>query len=158
MMNTRGLTKGWQYGYFEARLRIPKAQGTTPAFWLLPDHDSKWPPEIDVFEIFQTRAAGDQPAFSSSVHWRDERDGRKHSETVSLAFPDPFGWHVVGLEWTPQWLITYVDGKEVVRRPNRFHEPMYAVFNVAVGGLTEPPDSEVNFPARMELDYFRVWQ
>lgn len=157
MLSSRGMRPGWRYGYFELRVRVPQAPGTTPAFWMLPDDDYAWPPEIDIFEIFQTRAAGAKPPFTSTIHFK-EPDGRKRQEGVHLPFPDPFGWHVIGFDWTPEWMVTFVDGKEVVRRPTIFHEPMTILLTLAVGGLTEAPPDPAAFPARMELDYLKVWQ
>ena len=48
-MNTR---TNWKYGYFEARLKLPKGKGTWPAFWMLPDPFTSWPDggEIDIME------------------------------------------------------------------------------------------------------------
>jgi hypothetical protein len=42
----------WQYGYFEARLKVPGGKGTWPAFWMLPKNFVSWPldGEIDIME------------------------------------------------------------------------------------------------------------
>jgi beta-glucanase (GH16 family) len=45
-----------QYGYFEARLKVPAGQGLWPAFWLLGNEGSTGVNEIDVHEIL-----GQQP-------------------------------------------------------------------------------------------------
>ena len=49
---------GWQYGYFEARIKLPKGKGTWPAFWMMPANNrmpnNGWPRcgEIDIMEEF----------------------------------------------------------------------------------------------------------
>jgi len=155
MLSSRGMTPGWRYGYFEIRLKLPRAQGTTPAVWMLPDKDAVWPPEIDILEMFQRDA---RPALTSSIHWRDPDSGQKQHEGVELPFDRPFDWHVIGFDWTPQWMVTLVDGREIVRRPNIFHRPMTIIIGMAVGGLTAAPRDPTIFPVSMELDYLRVWQ
>lgn len=157
MLSSRGMRAGWRYGYFELRVRVPRAQGTTAAFWMLPDDDYAWPPETDIFEIFQKREFGASPPLTSTIHF-EEPDGRKRQEGIHLPFDRPFDWHVIGFDWSPQWMVTFIDGKEAVRRPNIFHQPMTVLLTLAVGGLTERPGADVAFPARMELDYLKVWQ
>ena len=48
-MNTK---ESWKYGYFEARLKLPKGKGTWPAFWMMPKNYTAWPDdgEIDIME------------------------------------------------------------------------------------------------------------
>ncbi len=46
----------FRYGYFVARLKVPRGVGTWPAFWLnsaarASDGKIAWPPEIDIAEI-----------------------------------------------------------------------------------------------------------
>ena len=38
-----------QYGYFEARIKMPNFLGEWPTFWLA-SQDTVWPPEIDIIE------------------------------------------------------------------------------------------------------------
>ena len=39
--------EGWQHGYFEARIKLPKGKGTWPAFWMMPVNNdwgtNPWP-------------------------------------------------------------------------------------------------------------------
>ena len=49
--NGSGLVKtfqSWQYGWFEAWIKLPKGSPYWPAFWLSGAHS--WPPEIDILE------------------------------------------------------------------------------------------------------------
>ena len=42
--------QGWQYGYIEASIKLPKGKGTWPAFWMMPVNFRSWPAdgEIDI--------------------------------------------------------------------------------------------------------------
>ena len=44
--------QGWQYGYFEASIKLPEGRGTWPAFWMMPVNFKTWPGdgEIDIME------------------------------------------------------------------------------------------------------------
>ena len=44
--------QGWQYGYIEASIKLPKGKGTWPAFWMMPVNFTGWPDsgEIDIME------------------------------------------------------------------------------------------------------------
>lgn len=41
---------GWQYGWFEGWIKLPKGPDYWPAFWL--SGLNHWPPEIDIFEAY----------------------------------------------------------------------------------------------------------
>jgi hypothetical protein len=45
LINTK---EGWQWGWFESWIKLPKGQHFWPAFWL--SGLNHWPPEIDIFE------------------------------------------------------------------------------------------------------------
>ncbi|MEG3174728.1 family 16 glycosylhydrolase [Sphingomonas sp. RB3P16] len=148
-------TQGWysfQYGYIELRAKVRPEMGVTPAFWLLPA-SGEWPPEIDIFEFFNGGP------LSSSLHFKNDPKGS--AEGVATSFSSDGQWHTYGLDWTPDWLITLVDGKEVHRRRNLFHQPMYIIVNTAVGLLSGAPPSaaaDANWHNDMTLDTISVYQ
>ena len=49
-----------RYGYFEARMKLPRAAGVWPAFWMMPTEENpygQWPKcgEIDIAEVLADR-------------------------------------------------------------------------------------------------------
>lgn len=42
--------ESWQYGWFEAEIKLPKGKPLWPAFWLT--GKNSWPPEIDILEAY----------------------------------------------------------------------------------------------------------
>lgn len=144
-------------GIFEMRAKLPLGQGLWPAFWLLPSSlESK--PEIDVVEVL-----GHRPDFfEMNFHYRDgageTRNVGQSFETVDLTK----GWHTYGIEWRADRIVWYLDGVEIWRYSEIQHipkEPMYLLLNLAVGGnWPGDPDETTQFPAKMLVDYVRVWQ
>ncbi|HEX9016730.1 MAG TPA: discoidin domain-containing protein, partial [Chloroflexota bacterium] len=53
----------YQYGFIEARVKLPAGKGMWPAFWTLPS-DQSWPPEVDVMEMWS-----DPTAIYMNDHW-----------------------------------------------------------------------------------------
>ncbi|HYD32634.1 MAG TPA: glycoside hydrolase family 16 protein [Azospirillaceae bacterium] len=136
-----------RYGYFEMRARLPVGRGLWPAFWML-STSGRWPPEIDVFE-----SLGHE---TGKVYMTAHQPKGKMSE----AKLDVAGWHTYGVEWTAETITWIIDGVEVKREPNRIHEPMYLIANLAVGGEGSwpgAPDPATVFPARMEIDHIRAY-
>jgi beta-glucanase (GH16 family) len=145
------------YGYWEARIRVPRGAGLHSAFWGKPN-DESWPPELDVEEI----SGGIPDRVTMTVHWRD--DGG-HQKSNSKFFGPDFSadYHVFGAEWSPSGTVWYVDGVE----RNRTSEgasymddrgPFYLIVNLQIGlvgaGL---PDPSTPWPAHQYVDYVRVW-
>lgn len=147
-----------RYGYFEARLRVPAGQGLWPAFWLLHDTESSGVDEIDIHEIL-----GDAPDVAYMTnHWGTSYAAGEHfSDESSYTGPDfSAGFHVFGLEWTPDAIVWTIDGVERKRHTGAGvpQVPMYLILNLAIGG-TWPgaPDGSTTFPARYEIDYVRAY-
>ena len=167
-VNTR---KNWTYGYFEARLKLPEGKGTWPAFWMMPSVWSGWPEggEIDIMEH-----VGCVPTeVSSSIHCKAYYHAIGTQKTAArkvAGVMDEF--HTYALEWTPEYIKTYVDGKQLFyynpddyakgRNADTwpFNKPFELKLNLAWGGDWGGMMGvdESCLPATYEIDYVRVFQ
>ena len=164
--------QGWLYGIFEARIKLPKGKGTWPAFWMMPCNNdfgaNPWPKcgEIDIME-----EVGVNPNYtSSSLHTEKFNHVMKTQITKErLTAGAEDGFHVYRLEWTPDYIKTYVDGKELLNFNNDgkndvgswpFNKPFYVILNLAWGGDWGGMNGvdESALPVQMEVDYVRVFQ
>ena len=157
-----------EYGYYEARVKIPHGQGMWPGFWLNPE-DGKWPPEIDIVEI----ATFNKDASKKSYHFVHGKDVGKtvssllqKDSTYNPGFDYADDFHNFAVEWTPSSVRHYVDNVLVVEREFKWQHadgsdggPAHILFNLGVGGKWPgPPISESEFPASLDIAYIRVWQ
>ena len=165
-------TQGWLYGIFEARIKLPKGKGTWPAFWMMPCNNdfgaNPWPKcgEIDIME-----EVGVNPNYtSSSLHTEKFNHvmGTQITKERQTAGAED-GFHVYRLEWTPDYIKTYVDDKELLNFSNDgkndvgswpFNKPFYVILNLAWGGDWGGMKGvdESALPVQMEVDYVRVFQ
>jgi beta-glucanase (GH16 family) len=146
------------YGYAETRAKFPRGTGMWPAFWLVPKSGA-WPPEIDIFEW-----QGIEPRVDvMTIHYTGPNG--KPAQNVSAVDTGTDLWsayHTYGVDWEPNAVTWYFDGKPVKRYTDaRFvpNKPMYVVFSLNIGGWepgsNHPKASE--FPATFSIDYVRVW-
>jgi beta-glucanase (GH16 family) len=158
----------WKYGYFEARLKLPKGKGTWPAFWMLSENQKEWPldGEIDIME-----EVGYRPNYVvASIHckaYNHVAGSQKNNEIFVATAESDF--HVYAVDWTEDYIRAYVDGKEYFEFMNDkkgdkltwpFDVPFYLKLNLAWGGFwggAEGVDEKV-LPAVYEVDYVRVYQ
>jgi beta-glucanase (GH16 family) len=157
-LTTRGKAE-WRGGYFEIRAKMPCARGAWPAIWLLPDsHRGNWlGGEIDIAEH-----VGFEPGtIHHSLHTRERNFRRGNHQQSSSEVDACGGFHVYQLLWTADELVIGVDGTAALTAPaDMLDRPMSLIVNVAVGGTwggARGVDTAA-FPARMEIDYVRVWQ
>ena len=163
---------GWQYGIFEARIKLPKGKGTWPAFWMMPVRNpqvrDRWPRcgEIDIME-----EVGFNPDYtSSSIHcesYNHVKKTQKTAERFTQGAEEDF--HIYRLEWSEDSINTFVDGVPLLSFANDkqgdistwpFSKPFYLILNLAWGGMwggAQGVDESV-LPAKMEVDYVRVYQ
>ena len=165
-------SEGWKYGIMEARIKLPKGKGTWPAFWMMPCNNdfgkTPWPKcgEIDIME-----EVGVNPNYtSSSLHTESYNHVMKTQKTKEQFTEGAEGdFHVYRLEWTADYIKTYVDGKELLSFNNDgtnrvstwpFNKPFYVILNLAWGGMWGGMNGvdETALPAIMEVDYVRVYQ
>lgn len=161
-------TTGFKYGYVEARIKLPKGKGTWPAWWMMPVSGGGWPGcgEIDIME----EVGVDANIVSSSIHctaYNHPNNTQKTHSMTCVGAED--GFHVYALEWTADYIRTYVDGKEQLYFENDhqgnndtwpFDKAFYPILNVAWGGDWGGYKGidESALPLTMEVDYVRVWQ
>lgn len=164
--------KGWTYGIMEARIKLPKGRGTWPAFWMMPVNNdfgkNPWPDcgEIDIME-----EVGFHPDYtSSSIHckaYNHVKNTQKTAERYTAGAEEDF--HVYRLEWTKDYIQTYVDDHRLLRFDNDgrgnaatwpFNKPFYIILNLAWGGDWGGAQGvdESALPVSMEVDYVRVFQ
>ncbi|WP_395020401.1 family 16 glycosylhydrolase [Dongia sp.] len=171
----------FRYGYFEARIKMPKGRGLWPAFWLNSDYDENgklnWPPEIDIMEFVQNGTNEHPNMVHSNVAMN-----KKGAQGGEWIYRDPNfdqrwtfynakedltqDWHVFGLLWDEDDTVTaYLDGKKLWQRKykwiyndGRKAGPAHILINLAVGGQWAGAGGIDNavFPASLQVDYVRV--
>lgn len=163
-MNTK---ENWKYGWFEARLKLPKGKGTWPAFWMLPEPFTSWPDggEIDIME----EVGYDANKVLSTIHCGayngsngQQKGGSSYISTAQTEF------HVYAAEWTEEYISFLIDGKEHFRYTNDkkgnatwpFTTDFNLKLNLAWGGNWGGAQGvdESALPATYEIDYVRVFQ
>ena len=142
------------YATVEARLRVPAGQGLWSAMWLLPANTQSRP-EIDIMEIL-----GNDPT-EAILHLHPNSRKAKSPSTTVTARGDDFsqGWHDFRIDWSPKRLDYLIDGKRVWRLSGNQvpDEPMYLIFNLAVGGVYPgDPSASTIFPATLAIDSVKI--
>ncbi|MEL6104876.1 MAG: glycoside hydrolase family 16 protein [Planctomycetota bacterium] len=168
----------FRYGTLEARIEFPDtSDGIWPAFWMLGKSFPKtpWPKcgELDIVEIGHKDAiaAGTQHrTINCALHFADEDDQQK---SLVKWFQSPVdlhkSFHLYRVDWTPESLKFYLDGKEfgswdiTAKEYSEYHEPFFPLLNLAVGSwdhsyiaLDTPSEVTAQFPARMRVDWIRL--
>jgi beta-glucanase (GH16 family) len=163
-------TKGeWLNGKIEVRAKLPKGKGTWPAIWMLPTDWSYggWPEsgEIDIMEH-----VGYEPdTVYGTVHTKAFNHSIGTHKTGSFFMTTPYTeFHDYGIEWDQEKIDFLYDGKKYFSFKNTkknfqewpYDKRFHLIMNIAVGGnwggkYGVAPDI---FPARMEIDYVRVFQ
>lgn len=165
------LDEGWQYGYIETRMMLPKGKGTWPAFWMMPVHvdwaTEGWPKcgEIDIME--EVGVVPNEVSSSLHAEGHNHTNGTQvtHAMTIEKAEGE---FHTYAIEWTSQNITTYVDGKVQLTYDNDnkgvinwpYDKPYYIIFNLAWGGSWGGMQGvdESALPVTCVIDYVRVYQ
>ncbi|HOX55509.1 MAG TPA: glycoside hydrolase family 16 protein [Candidatus Paceibacterota bacterium] len=168
------------YGRFEIRARLPGGKGLWPAHWLYPQNRD-WPMERLMAEAV---ANGNERLIPEARPWYSEIDimeflghepnivygtlhyhtfeGQKKTSSVTWKADTDFSkyFHVYALEWQPDMLRWFLDGRLIHTTTNGIpHTPHYLILNTAVGGQWPGnPDATTTFPQFHDIDYVRVYQ
>ncbi len=163
----------FEFGIFEASVKLPKGAGFWPAFWLLQAGG-----EIDILEV-----GGDNitQAHTTTHRYYPNRENTSKKSTVSDL---SIGFHKIKLDRRPNVSIFYIDDIEIWRQytwqtltkpaqdvtscevpqaiylKNRTLQitPSRIIINLALGGpFTSPPNENTTFPSNYEIEYVKVW-
>lgn len=154
-----------KYGWFEARIKFPKARALYPAFWLMPapgvgmiEENGGNGAEVDIME-YETYWMGNQ--VTSSI-WYGGYGANLQGGGIGTTYSpisDSNDWHVYALNWEPGLLEIYVDGKKTQTYTGegvpRGEEYIILSLHVASWGKS-CVDSEL--PDSMLVDYVRAYK
>ncbi|MFK7893694.1 MAG: family 16 glycosylhydrolase [Granulosicoccus sp.] len=146
------------YGYIETRISVEQGVGLWPSFWLLSSAFDGLRPEVYVMEY-----DGSKPdSVFHNYNYLDADDNQVtpgQFEVIREGFSS--GYHTVGVRWTEQDLLFYIDGSPSYRivGDNVPTEAMYLVLNLAVGGIWPgSPDATTPSAPSITIDYVRVYK
>ncbi|KAK9467991.1 concanavalin A-like lectin/glucanase domain-containing protein [Lipomyces arxii] len=111
-----------RFGKVEVRAKLPKGDWLWPAIWMMPTDSvyGQWPAsgEIDIAESRgngHTYPQGGNNVIGSTLHWGPASSLNRYWMTTKqltmkrTTFSD--GFHTFGLEWTKDYIMTYLDGR-----------------------------------------------
>ena len=175
------------YGRFEARAKVPRAQGNWAAIWMMPSNPftyasncnsmqewhgnaecDAWPNsgEIDILEhVGYLEGHVHGTVHNRAYYFRNwqQRKGRVIFDDLTDEF------HTYAVEWSPQRIDMYVDDVLYFSYMNEnkgwrewpYDHPFHLIVNLAIGGdwgRAGGPIDDSMFPQRMLVDYLRVYQ
>ncbi|WP_020210125.1 carbohydrate-binding protein [Gilvimarinus chinensis] len=165
-MNTRN-KHSFQYGRMEARIKLPKAQGIWPAFWMLGDNFNTqgWPQggELDIMEHVGTNnitsGALHGPGYSGNTPITGHLDHAQPIEQTYNVYA--VEWDANGIRWFVNDTNFYSISRAQVEQYGQwvYDQPFWFLLNVAVGGNWPGDPDHANYNTqRMYVDYVRVYQ
>ncbi|MCP9236151.1 family 16 glycosylhydrolase [Lewinella sp. JB7] len=154
------------YGRMEARIKLPDARGSWPAFWMLSTDEvyGGWPRsgEIDIMEYI-----GNEPnQVLGTIHYGQAWPNNSYrSTTIDFEEPVYEDFHEFAVEWRKDTIDWFVDGYHYATQtrsdvsPQRwpFDQDFFFILNLAVGGNLGGSVTASDFPTTMEVDYVRVY-
>ncbi|WP_452222697.1 glycoside hydrolase family 16 protein [Lacinutrix chionoecetis] len=149
------------YGRIEARAKLPSAQGTWPAIWMLGEDyaTNTWPGcgEMDIME----HVGNDLNAIHGTLHYPGMFGANGDGSTINVDTATS-EFHDYTLEWTPDVIKIVVDGEvfhSVINSASLpFNSDFFLILNVAMGGTFGGDIDPAFTQDTMEIDYIRVYQ
>jgi len=160
-----------KYGYLEARIKIPYGNGFWPSLWTYYE-DNNFYEEIDVFEMIpglgegcsHTGRAGEihnVNMMTTNVHIYHPADCEPQCDCAPPyqvhEIDNYLYYHTYGLEWSPNKLIFYVDGKVVRNTPNiGIHHLNKIIIGIGLNPIVT--NGYDHFPSKMYVDHVAVYK
>ena len=149
------------YGRVEVRAKLPAAQGSWPAIWMLGANFSTvgWPNsgEIDIME----QTGQDKTTIHGTVHYPGNSGGNGPTKSTAITNADS-EFHTYTVEWTDTKIEFYLDGVSFHVFNNDsttpFNADFFLILNVAMGGTLGGTVDPAFTEDLMEIDYVKVFQ
>jgi len=152
--------QAFEYGYYEARFKVPPGSGWHTSFWTMAYNDANTKPkgtqEIDICEQDSVKTT----KYSAGViAWgnRGKGFGRQYVQTPDLAAD----FHVWGCEFTPTAVKFFFDGKLTHQTDaTKFNQGPQNIWLTCIAcglGGTKYVDNN-QLPATAQFDYVRFFQ
>ncbi len=149
------------YGRVEVRAKLPSAQGTWPAIWMLGANFDVvgWPDcgEIDIME----QTGQDKTKTSGALHFPGNFAGNAITNEISNT-SSTTEFHNYAVEWTTDVIKILVDDKVFLTYANTSETPFnldfFMILNIAMGGTLGGTVDPGFTQDTMEIDYVRVYQ
>lgn len=154
-----------RYGYYEIRCKLPTQPGWWAAFWLQsPTIGATLDPgqagvEVDIMENFTRNGI-----VSHNNHWNGYGADHEHVGSGERRLTDTAdGFHVFGLDWSPNGYVYYIDGKESWRVDGPVsHREQFVMVSTECSGYRhgDQPAPELKraaLPDYFIVDYVRVF-
>lgn len=152
----------WREVRVEARIKFPSGRGTWPSMFMLPDDQTAGWPRMGEFDIAEF-VGWDHEKMRTVSHTQAE-----HPEAVVHVPGATTDYHTYVMEWFPDHIDTFVDGRKVFTVWNRnmgvdqwpFNKNFHLILNIAVGGHfggKHGVDPNI-WPRQMHVDYVRVFK
>lgn len=159
-----------RYGYFEARVKLPRVPGLWPTFWMMPDRGAAVGPqgqradtgnggmELDIMEHL-TRWGPYR--YNIALHFDGyQKDHTSVGSSVNYVQADKDGFITSGLLWTPGSTVFYCNGRELWRWEGSrvSNVPSNFIIEITTGGWDNNAVDDKQLPADYLIDYVRAWQ
>jgi beta-glucanase (GH16 family) len=165
----------FQYGYIEARIKMPAGSGNHPAFWMLGDNINEvgWPTtgEMDITEIHSNVPNETTAAINYSTYFAPNvcclANHRYEVDELDLGSDVSQGYHLYALAWLPDSISYYADNKLVYKISRKdfealpgywsFDKKFFIILNNAVSEGFSGSSANLQ-SSTMSIDWVRSYQ
>lgn len=159
----------FQYGKIEIRAKLGAAKGSWPAFWMLSEKEihEDLPHRNGEIDIMERLNYEDSVYQTTHSHWTIEMKQKQNPPYYAKGNFNPDGYNIFGLEWYPDKLVYTVNGKITYEYPKLkdadpaqwpFDQPFYVMLDQQLGGGWVGEIDPNDLPAKVTIDWIRLYQ
>ncbi len=159
--------QSWTYGYFECRVKLATEPGMNTAFWMqaprmgspdqgkgVVDDTEHNGTELDILGYI----ARQEEVAHFNLHWNGYGKLHKSAPADTWLHGLRNGFHVYGMEWTPEGYTFYLDGRPCWHTTEAISKTdEYIILDLEVSDWAGGID-KAKLPASAVFDWVRVWQ